>query len=88
MGPADSGAYVVQIGAYRSVPLAQEAWASFLGEYADIVANLTYDIEAADLGARGIWHRVRLGPFADEESADRVCTQLSLSGAECFTTSP
>jgi hypothetical protein len=88
MGPADSGAYVVQIGAYRSVPLAQEAWATFLGDYADIVANLTYDIEAADLGARGIWHRVWLGPFADEESADRVCTQLSLSGAECFTTTP
>jgi cell division septation protein DedD len=87
-GAADSGAFAVQIGAYRSVPLAQEAWQEFLAQYSDIVADYAYDIQAVDLGARGIWHRLRIGPFADEDSADRVCTQITLSGAECFTTPP
>jgi len=32
--------------------------------------------ERADLGAKGIWYRVTVGPYADRATADKVAAQL------------
>jgi len=39
-------------------------------------------IQTANLGDKGIWHRVRLGPFDDADTLTRVRSQLAGSGIE------
>ena len=41
----------------------------------------------ADLGARGIYHRVRAGYFADRENATRFCERIRQMGQDCIVVS-
>ena len=44
--------------------------------------GLEASIQTANLGEKGIWHRVRLGPYDDVETLARVRSQLAGSGIE------
>jgi cell division septation protein DedD len=79
-----SGSHVVQVGAFRSDDDARAQWArmqSKLGDYAD---GMSIDVEAADLGARGVYHRLRVGPFFSSEEAKQYCAGLKDRGQDCL----
>ena len=42
-------------------------------------------IRRADLGAKGVYYRVRVGPLT-RDAADKICAQLKSGGAECILT--
>ncbi len=84
---AASGA-VLQIGAYQTQALADGAWNTFKTRYAEVAGNLNEDVQRADLGTRGIWYRLRVGPFTDKPSAASACEKLKTLGATCFVTAP
>ena len=86
-GRALSGAAVLQIGAFESQELANGAWAAFRSRYA-AAGSLSPDIQRADLGAKGIVYRLRVGPFADRTAATDACVQLKAAGATCFVAAP
>ena len=44
--------------------------------------GLEASIQTASLGEKGIWHRVRLGPYDDADALARVRNQLAGSGIE------
>jgi cell division protein FtsN len=83
-----SGGAILQIGAYRSSAVATQAWQDFLVEHRDVVGDLVSDIQEADLGASGVWHRLRIGPFADRDAASAMCATLKTQGADCFVVVP
>ena len=83
-----TGGAVLQIGSYESVALADNAWKSFQTRYAGVVGALSEDVQRADLGARGIWYRLRVGPFADKTAAAAACEKLKTQGGTCFVTAP
>lgn len=83
-----SGGAVVQIGAFRSDALAAQAWREFLAQHHEIVGDLVSDIQEADLGASGVWHRLRIGPFNDRNAANAFCATLKARGADCFVAAP
>jgi hypothetical protein len=83
-----TAAAVLQIGAYESVEIANGAWAAFKARHADVAGTLGQDIQKADLGAKGIWYRLRVGPFADKPAAAAACEKLKAQGATCFVTVP
>lgn len=85
---AVSGGAVLQVGAYPSEELALEAWQNFRAQHPAITSGLTSDIQRADLGERGVWYRVRIGPFADEGSAVTACDRLKADGGSCFVAAP
>jgi len=85
---AASGAAVLQVGAFPSEALAEEAWQNFSSLHPTVVAGLTRDIQRADLGERGIWYRVRLGPYSDEGSAVSACDRVKADGGNCFVAAP
>jgi cell division septation protein DedD len=60
------GGYSVQVGSFASVADA--------GRYKKTLQQKGYPvfIAEADLGAKGIWYRVRLGPYADADAAQKV----------------
>ena len=84
---AVSGAAVLQIGAFESAELANGAWAVFRSRY-EAAASLSPDVQRADLGAKGVVYRLRVGPFADRAAATDACVQLKAAGANCIVAAP
>jgi len=84
---AVSGAAVLQLGAFESPELANGAWAAFRARYPS-VAGLSPDVQRADLGAKGIVYRLRIGPFADRAAATDACVELKAAGGNCFVAAP
>jgi cell division septation protein DedD len=85
---AAAGGAVLQIGAYESQEIADGAWAAFKARHASVAGTLADDIQKADLGAKGTWYRLRMGPFADKAAAAAACEKLKAEGATCFVAAP
>lgn len=81
---ATSGKFLVQIGSYRSAERAEMAWNDLRTKYGGTLAGLSMDVQRADLGARGIYYRLRGGPLDTREQANRVCNDLKAVGEGCL----
>jgi cell division protein FtsN len=75
------GNILVQIGSYPSAALANAAWNSFLTKHAATLQSYGPDVKGFDLGAKGTWYRLRLGPFPDKAAAKAICDKLKAEGA-------
>jgi hypothetical protein len=84
-GPAQSG-YVVQVSSQRSADQAQSAFATMQRRYKSVLGGFQPNIQRADLGAKGTYYRVRIGPMASRDAALRLCEQLKSAGGSCFVT--
>lgn len=74
---------LLQIGSYKSEAEARRSWIAFTRRH-PAAANYQYDVKEADLGAKGVWYRLRMGSFADKESADTFCEKLRQEGTGCL----
>ncbi len=54
--------------------------------YASVLGNLDPNIQEADLGTKGIYYRVRVGPWSSRDDAIQVCESLKAAGGTCFVT--
>lgn len=79
-----SGTHLVQVGAFRSDDEAKAQWGRLESRLGDYVDGKTYDIERADLGDRGVYHRLRIGPFASADAAKDYCVGLKQRGQDCL----
>ena len=79
-----SGSHVVQVGAFRSQEEALAQWSRMQSRIGEIIGDKTHDIERADLGDRGVYHRLRLGPFPDSDAAKTYCAALKENGQDCL----
>jgi cell division protein FtsN len=82
--PAASGAYTLQIGAYKSQAEAMGAWKIYQTRHAALVSGYRPDVQRADLGDKGVWYRLRIAGFADREVALALCDRLKADGGGCF----
>ncbi|WP_404426513.1 SPOR domain-containing protein [Thalassospira australica] len=82
----DGDLFAIQLGAFHDTISAQTYWASFMIRYPDLVESHPRSLTTADLGTKGIFHRLRLGGFADMISAETKCRQLLADGTDCFAT--
>ena len=83
-----AGSTLLQIGAYESEEIANGAWATFRSRHTVVAGTLSQNIQKADLGDKGIWYRLRVGPFADKAAAVTACEKLKAEGATCFLATP
>lgn len=83
--PAGQGGYVLQIGSYTSEAEANASWQTYKQVHAG-VAGYAPDVKSADLGKRGTWYRLRIGPFASLAEASAACAKLKAQGASCLPT--
>jgi len=81
---ARSGTHVVQIGAFRSSAEAQAQWNRLQTRLGDFLSGKSDDIERADLGDRGVYHRLRIGPFSSYDTATAFCADLKTRGQDCL----
>jgi cell division protein FtsN len=82
--PAATGAYFLQIGAYKSQADAEAAWKTFRARHATLLAGHGLDVQRVDLGDKGIWYRARAGGFSDRDVAVAMCERLKADGGTCF----
>ena len=73
----------VQVSSQRSQKQALTAFADLQRRYPTLLGDKKPLIQKADLGDRGMYYRVRLGPY-EKQAATRLCGQLTSAGGECF----
>jgi hypothetical protein len=72
-------------GSSRMDALSQ--FADMQQKYGSVLQNKTPDIREADLGTKGTYHRLMVGPPGSRDSATSVCTQLKAEGySGCWVT--
>ena len=80
--------FLVQLGAYSSQAAAEGGWRAVKDRHSVLMAGLASDIERADLGARGIFYRLRAGPLPNQDAADSLCASLKTAGQGCIVIEP
>jgi cell division septation protein DedD len=66
----------VQLASLRTPDEARGEWARVKGENTDLLGKFTAVAVRADLGDRGIWYRVEVGPVGDRTAALKLCKAL------------
>ncbi|HEY2071402.1 MAG TPA: SPOR domain-containing protein [Rhizomicrobium sp.] len=77
------GAYVLQIGAYKSEDEANAAWKSYKAKHS-LLSGYAPDVKQVDLGDKGVWYRLRVSSFASKDAASEVCGKLKADGGDCL----
>jgi len=81
---AMSGSHLVQVGAFGSNSEATQNWSRMQARMGGFLDGKAIDVERADLGARGVYHRLRIGPFATADEAKTYCIGLKERGQDCL----
>ena len=79
-----AGSFVVQVAASRSEQDARNTAASITQRYSGQLSGYAPQVERADLGDRGIYYRVGVGPMNSQAAANTLCSQLKSAGLDCF----
>ena len=80
--------YWIQVGSHKDEGIARAEWQKIQGGAQAVLANAGNRIQRADLGARGIYYRIQVGPFASQGEAGQFCAQLRARSIECFLAPP
>ncbi|MBI1365911.1 MAG: hypothetical protein GC153_08130 [Alphaproteobacteria bacterium] len=82
-----SGDYVVQVAAVGSDAEADQTWSRLERKLGDYLSGKSMDVERADLGAKGVFYRVRIASFATADDAKTYCEGLKSRGQDCLVKS-
>jgi cell division septation protein DedD len=78
------GGHVVQVASQRSEQDAQASFRALQAKYPSVLGGRDPLIRRIDLGERGIFFRVQVGPFASIDQANDLCTSLKAAGGQCI----
>jgi cell division septation protein DedD len=78
------GRYVVQVASLPSRSAVDQTWSRLRARYPDLLGSTTQDVEVADLGERGIYHRLRVGYYQQRSEAVTLCQTLKSRGQDCL----
>jgi SPOR domain len=82
--PVIGSRYAVQVTSERSESNAQAALQALQAKYPNQLSGRQPIIRRADLGAKGTYYRVLVGPFASAEEAAGLCSRLKAAGGNCI----
>jgi cell division septation protein DedD len=72
--------YVVQVASKKNQTEALASFADMQQKYPSLLASYKPIVQKADLGEKGVWYRLRIGPITDKTAASKLCTQLKQQG--------
>jgi cell division septation protein DedD len=79
-----AGDYFVQLASVKSDQSAHTEWARLKKAHSELFDDLTLDVQRADLGDRGIFYRIRVGPFPNRATAQDMCAQIKAAKLACL----
>jgi hypothetical protein len=80
--------YWIQVGSHTNEAIARAEWQKIQGAAQAVVGNAGNRVQRADLGARGVFYRIQIGPFASQGEAGQFCAQLKARSVDCFLAPP
>ncbi len=81
---SSSGGYAVQVSSQRSEAEAHAAFRALRAKFPHQLGGREPIVRRADLGAKGIYYRAMVGPFASMEEAAGMCSNLKAAGGTCL----
>lgn len=82
--PMTAGDYVVQVTAGQNQNEALRAFGKLQRRFPQLLGGYLPNIQKVDLGAKGVWYRVRVGPMGQRTAAVSFCNQLKAAGGDCL----
>nr|WP_306266691.1 SPOR domain-containing protein [Pararhizobium sp. IMCC3301] len=79
-----TGDFVVQVSSQRSEEAARSAYTGLQRRFPTVLGDQSPDIVRADLGSRGVFYRVRVGPMETRLAANDLCQSLKNAGGDCI----
>jgi cell division septation protein DedD len=86
--PTIGKGYFLQLGAGRSAESAKQEGQRIRQRQADLLGTLTLITPRVDLGERGTFYRIQVGPIADAAQAEHRCNELKRRGVGCLLVKP
>lgn len=80
--------YAVQVASRRSQAMALAAFADLQQKYTSLLGDYQPLIQSADLGDKGVWYRLRVGPIGQKGQADSLCNDLKRAGLKSCLVRP
>ncbi|MEQ9520212.1 MAG: SPOR domain-containing protein [Parvibaculum sp.] len=81
---ATGGNFVVQIAAFRDLRQAEGEFDKLRAAHPELMTGLVRDVQRANLGAQGIYYRLRVGWFETNDAAKSLCARLQAKGQDCI----
>lgn len=79
------GNWQIQLIASKNKAAVEKAWTDLSSRYS-LLKSYPHEIQTSDLGAQGIFYRLRAGSFADKNAAAAACAALKKQGLnDCIT---
>ena len=78
-----SDQYTVQLGAFDSASLAQNAWITFQKDI-DYLQGQQHTLQFAEIKDKGVFYRLRVSGLETRARADALCQRLQADGMDCF----
>jgi cell division protein FtsN len=72
--------YVVQVASKKDQTEALASFADMQQKYPSLLSNYRPMVQRVNLGSKGVWYRLQIGPMADRGSASKLCSQLKSQG--------
>lgn len=82
--PAAASGHVVQVASQKSEEDAQASFRALQAKYPTVLGGRQPLIRRIDLGERGVFYRVQVGPFASADQANDLCGNLKSAGGQCI----
>jgi len=84
---AKAVSFRIQLGAFRTLAKARNHGQGLKRQHRSLLGRLDMVVERVDLGAKGIFYRLRAGPIANKQTARSLCRTLGKRRINCFLVS-
>jgi hypothetical protein len=81
---ASGGGYAVQVSSQRNEKEVRSSFHALQAKYPKLLGGRKPMVRRTDLGAKGIYYRAMVGPFASAEQANELCSNLKAAGGSCI----
>lgn len=78
-----TGVWQVQLMSSNNKSAVEKSWKNLSAKY-NVLVNQPYEIETADLGAKGTYYRLKAGAFQTRDGADELCKDIKALGGTCI----
>jgi hypothetical protein len=78
------GGYAVQVASESNAADAHTVFRTLQTKFPKQLGKREPIVRRTDLGAKGIYYRAMVGPFASMEDATRICSTLKAAGGNCL----
>ncbi len=86
--PPEAGAFRIQLGSLDSAPAAEAEWRRLRRRHRDLLEALRPQVQRTDLGTKGVFYRLQVGPLAGAGRAKGLCEALARRNVPCLVIRP